>query len=230
LWQAYQANELCHIALELILNDVSHEVNMSKRGIEPKHAIENVIVRAFSGKLSDAENFRKYASELCNSTSLEEDCQTGDKIVGTLATPDIRPEPGVVLNAFNLICILFFRWHNSTHIVKALDSEKNFGRSLAAMNQSIERNSALPGKQILTDVVRQFVVKNHLHIAGQKLANSGTFTYRFLSEDGLLKDVRLTDYKFTTPRLGNLLWFAQDVGLIENDELTASGEEFLNAC
>lgn len=230
MWRAYQANEFCHIALELILNDVSHEVDIKKRGIEPKVAIDKVISRALLRSSNTSATFNDYASSLYKSTSVEEDCEAGTLIVEGLSSPQQRPNKELVLLALNLICVLYSRWKDSPEILKALDPEVNFGRSLAAVNQFIENVAKLPVSEALSAIVRHFVVKNHLHIAGHKLANSGTFTYRFLSEDGLLKDVRLTEYDFTTPRIFNLLRFAEDVGLIKDEKITAAGKEFLDAC
>ena len=228
-WRAYQANELCHVALELILNDVSHEIDTHMGGVEPSIAVANVISRAFSKNDKHDSSLKMYADELKTSATLNQDCEAGTSIVRSLSDSQQRPNFEMVLEACNLICILFSRWKDSGEIFKALDPKANFNRSLAAVIQIMTRLEDRLTTEALSEVIRQFVISNHLHIAGNKLANSGTFTYRFLSEDGLLKDVRLTDYAFTTPRIFNLLWFAEDVGLIKNETLTPAGIEFLDA-
>ena len=228
-WQAYQANELCHIALELLLNDISHEIQISPNGIEPKTAILQVLSRVGIEALDTEKTLRDYSNSLALSTSLNDDCQLGDNIILSLSTPGLRPDSKSVQTSLNMLCLLFSRWRISPEIFSALDPKANFGRSLASLIQSMEKLENNYLLDALSEILRKFIVKNHLHIAGQKLANSGTFTYRFLSEDGLLKDVRLTEYNFTTPRLSNLLWFAEDVGLIAKEKLTAAGNEFLNA-
>ena len=229
MWRAYQANELCHVALELILNDVSHEIDSHMGGVDPSVAVANVISRAFSENDKHESSLRTYADELKTSSTLNQDCKAGSNIVQSLSDSQQRPNSEVVLEACNLICILFSRWKDSDEIFKALDPKANFNRSLAALIQVMSRLEDSLTIEVLSEVIRQFVISNHLHIAGNKLANSGTFTYRFLSEDGLLKDVRLTDYAFTTPRIFNLLKFAEDVGLIKDEKLTQAGIEFLDA-
>ena len=157
-----------------------------------------------------------------------DDCESAEQIIDALSFPESRPSAETVKLSLDLLCALFARWKDSVEIREALDIEKNFDRSLAALNYFLLGLENEPLLDALTIVIRKFVISNHLHIAGQKLASSGTFTYRFLSEDGVLKDSRLTKYDYTTPRLFNLLWFAEDLGLIVDEKLTNKAREILD--
>ena len=228
LWQAYQANEFAHVALELLLNDCLHEVAMHTVGLPPATIINHVIERAFKDKnlkglslegLAQRDVFKK----------LSDDVSMADGIVVALGKPNVRPSQKEVYGAILLLLTLWLRWRKDEQVLTALDPQTNYQRTVVAINNLFEKKSDILAKDAIGQVMRHFIISNHLIIAGQKLATSGTFTYRFIVEDGLLEDTRLTEYTYTNPRLGNLLWFAEDAGLIKNDGLTNAGKEFLNA-
>ena len=105
------------------------------------------------------------------------------------------------------------------------------GRSVEGVFRFLDINSAASARVTIGNLIKKFVVSNHLMIAGQKLATGGRFTYRFTLDDGCLVDGEFGEYTYTQPRIVNLLTFARDAQLVdeESGKITAAGTEFLNA-
>ena len=81
----------------------------------------------------------------------------------------------------------------------------------------------------LAGLVRKFVIGNHLLIAGQKLA-AGTYTYRFIVDESGLVDGEPAEYTFTNPRIVNLLTFAYDGALLDDEgDVAEAGKALLDA-
>ena len=69
----------------------------------------------------------------------------------------------------------------------------------------------------------KYVVNRHQIVALNKM-NDTQSTEKFLREDGYIRFVESIDYGFSSPRLGNLIQFLNDLDIISNSgNLTSNG-------
>lgn len=229
LWTAFQANEFCHISLEVILNALIVGLQERLEGQDPRSLIEDTIKSALSSLNAEQVTWENWAGDIGDEYVGKEE-QLADPILKALQDTDLAEDCTAVENAIMLLAVLWARWGEG-----ALETRETItryagkgGRSLGGVLQTLDAHSSSVTIDTLVQLIRRHVISDHLAIAGRKLATSGTFTYHFTSADGLLSDGRLSTYGYTTPRLGNLIRFIRDANLYNEDGVTAVGERFLN--
>lgn len=225
-WRAYLVNEFCHISLELLLNSFAHRVNGNRVG-----SINEIAEQLVSTYLTQASERSRSAGDLAREVALPDlmaEYQLGH-VISKIVSNDLEaPSDGHIAKAFQLLLSLWHRWGSDKEFVQIFRSATVSGRSAAGIFQMLDRLANAPAEDALAALIRKFIISNHLLIAGQKLAGSGTFTYRFIVDEGQLVDGVPAKYDFTTPRLGNLVRFAQDAGLLgDESEVTEVGKAFL---
>lgn len=225
-WRAYFVNEFCHIALEVWLNAV---VGLSNQVAEPT-SVDALAASLASLAVDDANvSTTSLADNLVLKTLGEEH----DLGAALLAAASVRksPEALAVTGSTKLILSLWCRWRDDVRVRDELRRETVEGRSAEGIFKFLDLNSTANARATVTKLIKKFVVSNHLTIAGQKLATGGRFTYRFTLDDGCLVDGEFGEYTFTQPRIANLLTFARDARLVdeETDLITAAGAKFLDA-
>ena len=227
-WRAYMVNELCHIALELLLNALAHCVNGNSASSIDK--IAQHLVSAYLKQVSSqARPIADFAQEVALPDLLAEH-ELGHEISDIVKNNIEAPNAGDIDNAVKLLLSLWNRWGTDKEFVRVLHSATVSGRSAAGIFEMLDRLANEPAGDALAALIRKFVISNHLLIAGQKLSSSGTFTYRFIVDEGQLVDGVPAKYDFTTPRIGNLIRFAEDARLLGADsEVTEVGKAFLRA-
>lgn len=231
LWQAYQANEFCHIALEAILNALVSRLQRKPTGEDPDTLIAETIEPVLSASNADAVSWEEWATEIGIANSGNEDA-LAEPILVALQDPKLAEDQPMLESAMALLAVLWVRWGSSeggVHEAVERYAGKG-GRSLSGIIRTFDGQAKLPSLQAVTQAIRRHVVSDHLAIAGRKLAASGTFTYHFTSADGVLADGQIASYGYTNPRLRNLVRFLRDAGLYDDSGVTAVGKEFVHDC
>jgi len=77
------------------------------------------------------------------------------------------------------------------------------------------------------NVIRK-VINDHITTAYRKMGNSESNLLKFIIEDNNIIHIQTMDPSFTSPRIGTLLKFLEDLGFIENNTLTKDGFSLLN--
>ncbi|MGO7482960.1 hypothetical protein ACCT28_17275 [Rhizobium ruizarguesonis] len=225
-WRAYFVNEFCHIALELLLNALTYRINAAGSDRPDQLALD--LVSKVLGKNGDRTvSLLEFALHQ-SFGSLQDEDDAAILLAETAGTTDDPPD-ALLATAVALIVSLWIRWGADVRIEAALKPATVSARSALGVFRLLDSLSEKPVSDALASLVRKFIVSNHLLIAGQKLAAAGTYTYRFLVDDGALVDGKAAEYGFTNPRIGNLITFAYDAGLIEGVEITPVGKTFLRA-
>jgi len=227
-WRIYQANELCHTALEAWLNAMASSIKEQVEGVTPAQLISELIANTF--KAHDlARPWRDWAKKV-GEMSVDEEGQLTEKVHGALRNLNRATEKPVLEAATKLLAVLWLRWRGGEHGVRAGLSHYGGinGRSLAGVLSSLDDCAQVDTKTTLSRVLQEQIVEAHLHIAARKLAASDKFTYRFMLADGLLSEGVLTKYGYTNPRLRNLARFLRDAKYCEGDFVTAAGQKFLD--
>ncbi len=227
-WRIYQANEQCHVALEVWLNAVALRIDSYATGVSPGKVIGDLISGSFKARELQGL-WRDWATEVGKASVAHEEELTV-LVLSALRNLDLAQEKTVLQAAIKLLAILCDRWSEGAGGVR--DGLHRYaglaGRSLAQVLTSFEACAGGDAYTALAEVLQEHIVESHLTIAARKLAASNKFTYRFTLSDGVLSDGTSTNYGFTNPRLRNLARFLRDAKLCIGDMLTPAGERFLN--
>lgn len=225
-WRAYFLNEFCHIALEVWLNAI---VGLSNQAAEPT-LVETLTASLASLAVSDEKATTEDLAASLALNSLGGEHDLGAELLAA-ASIKKRPEASAVTGSTKLILSLWLRWREAAQVRDELLRETVEGRSVEGVFRFLDLNRAENAKVTIAKLIKKFVVSNHLMIAGQKLATGGRFTYRFTLDDGCLVDGEFGEYTYTQPRIANLLSFARDAHLVDEESgvITVAGAEFLNA-
>jgi hypothetical protein len=227
-WRVYQANELCHVALEVWLNAVALKVDTYTSGGAPSVVINDLLGVAFKTEELRG-SWKAWATAVGNVSVAEEEALT-ESVLLALRDLNVAQESTALQGAIKVLAILWMRWGNGAGTVRErLQHHAGVrGRSLAQVLTSFDLRAEREARRVVAEVLQEHVVEGHLNVAARKLAASDKFTYRFFLSDGVLSDGTSTNYGFTNPRLRNLGRFLRDAKLCMDDALSMAGERFLD--
>jgi hypothetical protein len=228
LWRVYQANELCHVALEVWLNAIAYGVDTYQRPQSPRKILRDLVTNTFDSQ-KIARPWREWAADL-RKAGVKGQEKLAEQVLEALRDLSDVQQKSALQAAAELLALLWLRWTTGENGVRnALLTYAGIGgRSLAHVLESLDSHAESAAGQCLISVLQEHIVEGHLGIAGRKLAASDKFTYRFMLADGALSDGVVTDYGYTNPRLRNLARFLMDARLCTDDEVTSAGERFLD--
>ena len=231
LWRAYQANELCHIALEAILNALVGRLQRKPGGEAPNTLIAETIEPILDGLNANEVSWQEWAAEIGAANTGNEE-SLAKPILEALQDTQFAEDRTMLERAMVLLAVLWARWGSAeVDVREAIESyAAKGGRSLNGIIRTLDSHAKSLSLKAVAQAIRRHIVSDHLAIAGRKLAASGTFTYHFTSADGLLADGRIASYGYTNPRLRNLVRFLEDAGLHDDNGVTPIGNSFLNDC
>lgn len=226
-WRVYQANELCHIALELWLNAIARNIDQPGNR-SPREIIGGLIDGVFSAS-ECSTSWESWAGTAGKLTASAED-EIAESILGALRKYAVKEDGKTLKDAVRLLASVWRKWSGGAEGVKEeLDRFAGInGRSLAKVLEMFAALASRDSRTALTDVFQEQIIVSHLRIAARKLGAGGKFTYRFAFFDGVLTDGVLTEYGYTTPRIENLSRFLRDAKLCVGNSLTAAGRRFLD--
>lgn len=224
-WRAYQANEYGHVALECLLNGMVSLLPEFGGATSPATVIAALLEQALEEDVR-AQSWDGWARSL---TEADED-DLAEPVLRAIAQGAAGDE-AIWQAALKLLAVLWVRWgNNQLGVLHEISRGAGpAGRSLAGVLQALTAASNSDVAGALLSVLQRHIVAEHMAIAGQKLAGSGTFTYHFLLADGEMSEGQLGKYTYTTPRLQNLTRFMGDAGLHAAEKVTAEGRRFLDA-
>lgn len=229
-WRAFQANELCHIALEALLNALTAALFRHVEGIEPAKLIADLIKHVVPTRQRDVA-WSDWAIAASDGVPDAEEALSREVLDGLKRYKERAEDRKMLLAATKLLGVLWHKWGSSEEPVRdevALFSVGG-GTSLAGVLTTLKETTSLTVAEALENVVRRHVIADHLAIAGRKLAIAGKYTYRFVLENGLLSDGWVAEYGYTNPRLRNLATFLVDAKLADVDgSVTATGLSLVN--
>jgi hypothetical protein len=223
-WRAYFVNELCHIALELLLNALTYRINATS-GSNPDTLSREIASKAL--RTGDAAKSLTEVSDARRLGSLSLEHETGVELAQLAGAAD-EPDKGQMRSAVDLLFSLWRRWGADVAMERIIADATTAGRSAAGIFRLLDAMTDRPTLDALAALVRRFIIGNHLLIAGEKLAG-GTYTYRFIVDESGLVDGNPAEYTFTNPRIGNLITFAYDGGLLTDGDVADAGKALLDA-
>ncbi len=225
-WRAYFVNEFCHIALEVWLNALVGLTNMAERPGSIESLAASLTAKVEPERALSTDEFaQKLALH-----DLEAEHDLGLELLA-VASAKKMPEADQIASSAKLILSLWKRWRTDKSVREELAAATVDARSAEGVFRFLDKSQNSDASATILNLIKKFVVSNHLMIAGQKLATGGRFTYRFTLDDDCLVDGQYGEYTYTNPRIFNLLTFAKDARLVDvkSGRLTEAGAEFLHA-
>lgn len=227
-WRAFQANEMCHIALEALLNAMATVLVEQSEGMDPGKLVGDLVKVAIPAK-ERKMIWAEWAVTAFDGVPDAEDTLCQEVLDGLRQYKKRAKDPKVLQAAVKLLGVLWAKWSTGAKHVQD-EIARSSSISLAGVFSTLKDASSSTAGEALATVVRRHIIAEHLAIAGRKLALSGKYTYRFVLEDGVLSNGWVAEYRYTNPRLGNLATFLVDAKLINaKGDVTATGTSLLNA-
>jgi hypothetical protein len=227
-WQAYQANELCHIALAAFLNGLVHRLDGEGGAAEPGVLVAGLVDNVLSSLRAGGSWSTWTQSDGAEWQGREDELAT--EVLSAIGDKEKAGSVPALAAAARLLALLGRRWGQGPNSVER-QIKKTAGvdtPSVVAVLVTLADAGAEPTNAALAKTISRHVIANHMAIAGRKLAASGTFTYHFTMADGRIADGERGEYGYTNPRLDNLLVFLGDAGLHDGSVPTADGIKFLD--
>lgn len=235
-WRIYQANDLCHVALECLLKFILDKLGDYPRGIAPS-ALIAYCAEEITGTIKKLpSSWNAFVAELqlaenaYDSTFNESEWALASEIMAVRRAADYC-SPEVAWKALTLLGLLHKRFRiNAQAITEELqDLDLTAFHSLLTEGRYLDQCGDTPFAEIVTRIIEERVMRRHLWVALRKFQRQGDYTFLIETDDGL---VRLRDKDgpvFTNPRLGPAVRFLRDIHLIDDGGLTPRGAEVLRA-
>lgn len=223
-WQAYQANELAHIAVEAFLAELL--VGLSEDTPTPVARATEQLVRKASSSWQSTPTWRQLRETIALSpNAADRKDARSERALSTIAENGSGPER--LTNAIRLVATLDARWEGTSDAVArvfgpATELGARFSGSIVHLLRFVRERDGEPVTQLVADLVQRWVIERHLSVALRKLRNQGKETFHFELIDGQLRRRRMAGPVFTNPRLSTSLRFLADLHLVNKTGL-ASG-------
>ena len=137
-WMAFQANELCHIAFEAILNAILTDLQNHPLGMDPNLLLENLLGPPLEKLGATGQTWQEWATVTgVNFVGSEETLV--DPILSALSNVELASNPDCLINALQLTATLWLRWGGEdTSVCDTIERHAgNGGRSLSGVLRTL---------------------------------------------------------------------------------------------
>ena len=224
LWFLYQACDLMRLAYEVILSAALTMIDAAPRrrmALGELTAELADCVETASGESWD--DFSRGISAAAENSSAQGYAATMMEAMGAGDTSE------QVQNAILLIAILTEKAVADSALVEEALSGADYFQSLRTEAQFIDRNRSGDARQVISDLIRERILKRHLWVASRKFRNQKAYTFHMEPEEGVLRYRAPIRVSPSSPRLDQALRFLRDVSLIDNNGVTPIGRAELVA-
>lgn len=236
-WRIYQANDLCHVALETLLRFVLDALGAEPAGIPPRQLLEQLVVdmRAASGAapqswraLLDGIELTDNASDRARSDS---EWSLAEDIMRTARRANGFVDGETAFKAVRLLAALHKR-----SLIEAWPLETELGpvtndafHSLLSERVFLQHYENQGFWELVARLVEERVVRRHIAVAMRKLRQQKDYTFLIESQNGRLRRRKQDGPVYTNPRLQPAITFLKDIHLLAGNGLTSYGFEALAA-
>jgi hypothetical protein len=230
LWWIYQANDLCHIALETLLKFSLDILGEHPGGITLSRLIPLCVNRVLSvagHAPTDWNAFLDASEPAANAYAAAQDSEwsLADEIMKRAGRTDARLcPPETAWAAIKLLAILHRRVRDEgPDLASALGRFDPDGfHSLLTETRFLDRYLDMPFADMLARLLEERVVQRHLWVALQKFRH-GDYTFLIERDEGKLRLREKDGPVFTNPRLGPAITFLKDIHVVGGQGLTDYG-------
>lgn len=132
--------------------------------------------------------------------------------------------------AFKIILELYIKNESHIEYLKQFETlnhidDKN-GNVCQIFESFVTHYKDVTFEKYVKNVIRK-VINDHITTAYRKMGNSESNLLKFMIEDNNIIHIQTMDPSFTSPRIGTLLKFLEDLGFIENNTPTKDGYSLL---
>lgn len=230
MWQAYQANELGHIALESLLALLL--------GIIPEHGMElgllvhKVVETVQAGLKTSDESWSAYCRSQGIAPNASDYSDDSSEAALSRFVLDAGDPVEAAVAGIRLLAALDRRWAGYDHPVGRTFGPTNrlgmrFPQSIRGTLAFLRSHGNAPLDRTLARLVQCFIVEQHLRVALHKLHQQGKRTFLFELDDDLMIRRLLTAPVLTNPRLSSAIGFLKDLHLVDNNGPTMRGKALL---
>ncbi|KKJ78002.1 hypothetical protein WH95_06250 [Kiloniella litopenaei] len=232
-WWVYQANDLCHVAHEVLLKFTLDILGDHRAGI----GLANLVGQCTEKILDEFEDHPKSWDTLVSAIELENNAFDSLKVGAeiTLASNIIRAgrddatvcTSETAAKALHLLAILHRRIRDTnTDLYESLGGfNTDAFRSLLSETRFLDSQKEEPFRKTIERIIEERIIRRHLWIALRKLRHQGDYTFLIEADNGRLRLREKDGPVFTNPRLGPAITFLKDVGMLGDDGLTSQGAE-----
>lgn len=219
LWFLYQACDLTRLAYEVILSAALTMIDAAPRRRMSLSELTDEL--ADFVEVANGQSWDDFSATI-NATAEASSAQGHAlAMMEAINTGDISEQ---VQNAISLIAILTEKASANSALVEEALSGADYFQSLRTEAQFIDRNRAGDARHVVSDLIRERILKRHLWVASRKFRNQKAYTFHMEPEEGVLRYRAPIRVSPSSPRLDQALRFLRDISLIDNGGVTPSGK------
>ncbi len=235
-WRIYQANDLCHVALETLLRFVLDTLGTEPAGIPPRQLLEQLVADMREASGAAPQSWRALLDEIeladnpSDRTRPDSEWSLADDIMRTANRTNGFMDGETAFKAIRLLAALHKR-----SLVEAWPLETELGqltndafRSLLSERTFLQQHENQNFWELVAHLVEERVIRRHLAVAMRKLRQQKDYTFLMESQNGRLRRRRQDGPVYTNPRLQPAINFLKDIHVLGGQGLTSYGVEELD--
>lgn len=213
-WRHFQIADSLRVAMECLLSHATYQLSKADESLAVSQLAENLMAN-----LPNDQSLEDYFIDLIDT---DQDCRS-------LQEKAIADFEGNIKAPLALIAHLWFHYRDNLPKMAAFIPQRGAFLTPVPLITYLDETRSLPARVALQGFILKFVLRRHLDVASRKLRGQGNFTFQFEYEDGALSPRNRNQVSPASPRLGTMMTFMQEVGLISDDKITDLGRQELIA-
>ena len=236
-WRIYQANDLCHVALETLLRFVLDALGAEPAGILPRRLLEQLVADMRGESGVEPRSWRAFLEGLSLAANPSDrgrpdsEWSLADDIMRTANRANGFVDGETAFKAVQLLATVHKR---SDEEAWPLEAElgpltNDVFHSLLSERAYLNRHEDDSFWEFVARLVEERVIRRHLGVAMRKLRQQRDYTFLIESQNGRLRRRRQDGPVYTNPRLQPAITFLKDIHVLGGQGLTSYGVEALTA-
>lgn len=234
-WRIYQANDLCHVALETLLRFVLDALGAEPAGLPPRQLLQQLVADMRGASRASAQSWRLFldgiglADNASDRTRPDSEWSLADDIMRTARRANGFVDGETAFKAVRLLAALHKRSLKESWPLEAeLGPFTNDAfHSLLSERAFLRRYENHDLWELIARVVEERVIRRHLAVAMRKLRQQKDYTFLIESQNGRLRRRKQDGPVYTNPRLQPAITFLKDIHVLGGQGLTSHGVEAL---
>jgi hypothetical protein len=232
-WYFYQLNELWQFSCTAILNgclEFLYEIH-GYSGVPFSFYLKNLINKILIDPNSNTDFTKDKLKDFWKEVNDYSNAEDADEYI---YNETIRQAKGIERTLYAIMLIHQIYLNNKTNLpfLKEYFHQYDLGRNddfhIVNFLTELDKQGESNFESFLEQFLLKFIFYRHQYVALKKMT-AGKSTQKFILEDGQIRYLSNFDPSFTGPRIGNLLFFLQDLNLLDaKNRITPKGEELYN--